>query len=253
MEKKYIDGLVSIIMPAYNAEKNISYAIDSIISQTYKYWELVVVNDCSTDNTLKIVEEKYSKEDRIKIYTLDKNSGVAKARNYGFDQAEGRYLAFLDTDDIWEKEKLSKQIDFMQNEGHYFTCTQYKIIDENGKLTEKKYIPPKEITFDKQLRGSRIGCLTVVIDRYITGEFYMPNLGHEDYLTWVNLIREFGPVYTLEQPLGYYRLSEKGISSNKFKAAKWQYLIYRKNLGLGILKSIYYFMNYSIRGLFKYD
>lgn len=244
---------VSIIMPAYNAEKNIEESIKSVLNQSYNNWELIVVNDCSTDNTGKILEELYSKEDRIKIIHLERNAGVANARNIAMQNVTGRYIAFLDSDDMWKPSKLETQIKFLNETQEYFCVTGYEVIDETGKPKNKKYIPRELITWESQLKGSNIGLLTVVIDSNRTGLFTMPNKGHEDYITWSSLLKKWGPAVAIQEPLAYYREGNTSISSNKFKTSTWQYKIYRDEFGFNVFKSMYYFVHYVFNGLFKYD
>lgn len=245
-------GLVSIVMPAYNAEKTISQSIESVLGQIYQNWELLIVNDCSTDNTESIVVS-YLQDSRIKLINNERNTGVAQSRNTAIESSIGRYIAFLDSDDMWTNTKLISQIEFMVKNDYYFTCTSYEVIDEQGGMTNKYLSVPTVITYESMLRGSKIGCLTVMIDTSVTGKFNMPSIKHEDYVTWLNLIKKFGPAHGLNKMYAYYRVFDGSLSSNKLQTSKWQYQIYREYYGYSFIRSAHYFINYAINGLFKYN
>ena len=160
-----MNNKVSVITASYNCAKFIEESIKSVLNQTYDNLELIIVDDCSTDNTEEIVNEYIKKDSRIKFYRLNNNSGAAVARNKGLDEATGRFIAFLDSDDIWDKQKLEKQINFMQTNNYGFSFTSYRLIDENGGLLNKEIRVPNEITYKKLLKNTIIGCLTVIIDK----------------------------------------------------------------------------------------
>ena len=180
-----IDDLVSIIMPAYNAEKYIAEAIESVLKQTYTNWELIIVNDCSTDATEQIIK-KYQKQDyRIKLYSLLNNQGVANARNTAIQNTRGRYLAFLDSDDMWLPEKLEKQLAFMQANNYVFTYHDYRTIMVKDNTLGKIIHVPIKVNYEKLLKGNSTGsCLSTCIDRNVVTEVYMPNDKHEDIICW---------------------------------------------------------------------
>lgn len=243
--------LVSIIMPAYNAEKFIGSSIESVLSQSYHNFELIIVDDGSKDSTHNLIEI-YSKQDsRIKFYKNKKNLGVSDTRNAGIRVAKGKYIAFLDSDDLWSKDKLDIQIQFMKDNNYDFTFGNYEIIDEESNKKNKIVFAPREVTFKKLLKGSRIGCLTVVFNHEKIKWPGMKNIGHEDYLAWLSILNETEKGYGINQTIGYYREMTTSLSGNKIKAAKWQFNIYNSELGLGYIRSIWYFLNYAINALTK--
>ena len=162
--------LVSIITPSYKSEKFISQTIESVLGQTYQNWEIIIVDDVSPDNSNKIIEEYSKKDSRIKLIKLEKNSGAAVARNIAIEESKGRYIAFLDADDIWKPEKLEKQIEFMRKNNYAFTYTAYEKVDENGVVFGKIGVPLK-VSYNQLLRTCVIGCLTAVYDREKLAKF----------------------------------------------------------------------------------
>lgn len=248
-----IDDLVSIIMPAYNAEKYIEEAIQSVLKQTYTNWELIIVNDCSNDKTEQIIKKYREQDERIKVHSLSENHGVANARNIALQNAVGRYIAFLDSDDIWLHEKLEKQIDFMKVNNYVFTYHQYRHFASSDKVGEIVKIP-SQLGYKEALKGNSMGCLTVCLDKSKIKPFLMPVQRHEDYITWLNVLKENEvEAYGLQSDLGRYRISSRdSISANKFKSAIWTWKVYRESQNLSILESICCFSYYIIGGVFKY-
>lgn len=249
-----IDGLVSIIMPAYNAEKYISESIESVLAQTYKNWELIIVDDCSQDETINIIQRYINIDERIKCICLKVNQGVADARNIAIKNANGRYLAFLDSDDLWMKEKLSKQIDFMKNNGYAFTYHSYGTFYAD-KNKYKKHLVPMIIDYNTLLKGNNTGsCVAVCIDRYVVKNVFMPDCKHEDYVCWLNILKNNKlNGYGLKDVYGLYRIGKKSVSSNKIKCALWTWYVYRKSQNLSLFKAFYYMGFYIINGLRKYS
>jgi len=157
------ENTVSIITPAYNSEKTIGEAIQSVLNQTYQNWEMIIINDCSRDQTLQIVITYSLKDNRITVIDLERNNGVANARNIGIKKAKGRYIAFLDSDDLWSPQKLSKQVDFMKEKKCYFSYTAYEIISADGSKLDKTVSVPPEQEYEILLKQNTIGCLTVMV------------------------------------------------------------------------------------------
>ena len=248
-----IDDLVSIIMPAYNAEKYIEEAIQSVLKQTYTNWELIIVNDNSADDTEKIIKKYQGEDKRIKLHSLPKNQGVANARNTAIQNARGRYLAFLDSDDMWLPEKVEKQIRFMRENYYVFTYHQYRRFTNIDLLGNVVNIPSK-LNYKEALKGNSIGCLTVCIDKSKIKPFLMPQQRHEDYITWLNILKENKVVaYGLQDDLARYRIGTKeSVSANKFKSAIWTWNIYRDSQKLTIMESMRCFGYYLIGGISKY-
>lgn len=249
---KYQNNLVSIIMPMYNAEKYIASSIESVLSQTYALWELIVIDDCSSDKSLNIVKVYAKKHKKIKLLCLKKNQGVAQARNEGIKMACGRYIAFLDSDDVWLPKKLEHQIEFMYKKQAAISYTQYRQftnnIDSCGKLIDVN----EKINYQNLLKGNIIGCLTVMIDRNFVTEIHMPSERHEDYITWLNILKKNVYAYGLKQDLARYRKSLNSLSGNKFKSLLWTWNIYRRVENISLLKSIWYFSHYIINGIKKH-
>ena len=247
-----MNNKVSVITASYNCAKFIEESIKSVLNQTYDNLELIIVDDCSTDNTEEIVNEYIKKDSRIKFYRLNNNSGAAVARNKGLDEATGRFIAFLDSDDIWYKQKLEKQINFMQTNNYGFSFTSYRLIDENGGLLNKEIRVPNEITYKKLLKNTIIVCLTVIIDKELIGDFKMPLVrAGQDTATWLSILRNGNIAYGYDEVLASYRLVNGSISSNKFKALKRTWNTYRKLEKLNLLKSSYYFSNYVLNAIKK--
>ena len=248
-----MNNLVSIITPSFNSEKYISSAIESVIDQTYQNWEMIIVDDNSTDSSCDIVDKYVKKDRRIKLIKMDNNSGPAIARNRAIKEAKGRYIYFLDSDDIWYNHKLEQQVNFMQANNLAVICSSYCTIDSNGQRSGIKTVREK-ISYKDMLKSNHIGNLTGVYDCIKLGKIYADNVCHEDYTLWLKVVQRSKNVRTILEPLAEYRVLNSSISSNKFKVLKWQWNIYRNILGLGIFKSCYYFIWYVYHAFKKeYD
>lgn len=245
--------LVSIITPAYNCEKFISQTIQSVLAQTYTNWEMIIVNDKSIDNTMDIVEHYLLKESRIKLINLENNSGVVIARNTALNAAKGRYIAFLDSDDCWKKDKLTKQLDFMKKNDYAFTYTSYEHMNETGEKALKKVKIPLQQNYNQGLKNTAIGCLTVIVDRDKVGRFEMPYLKHgEDYFTWLEIMKKGYNAYGLDESLALYRISNSSLSGNKFKVLKYQWNNYRHYEKISLIPCVYYFLCYVFNASIKH-
>lgn len=239
------DKLISIIIPLYNCEKFILDTVKTIQEQTYENWEAIFVNDCSTDKSVEKLKPYLS--EKIKIINLEKNSGAAITRNIGIENAKGEYIAFLDADDFWHKEKLEKQIEFMEKNNYTFTCTNYEYTDEYGNRTGKVARVPKILNYNEALKNTIIFTSTVMFNVNKLGKelIKMPNLRRgQDTATWWKVLRNGNTVYGLDIVLSYYRRSSNTLSSNKFKALKRTWKLYREAEGLSTIKSGYYFLHY---------
>ncbi|MBQ3112832.1 MAG: glycosyltransferase family 2 protein [Phascolarctobacterium sp.] len=249
------DDLVSVIMPAYNSEKYIGEAIESVLNQSYKNWELIIVNDASSDNTESIIKEYAAKNNKIVLISLTENKGVANARNIAIQNARGRFVAFLDSDDIWANEKLAKQISYMKENSYCFTYHNYILFNTAiGKEFGKVIKVPNRLDYNELLKGNCTGsCLTTVIDRNFIKKIHMPNQRHEDYVCWLNIFKEYNvQAYGVNEMLGYYRVGKSSISSNKLRSAYWTWKVYRDSQKIGFLDAVFYFFNYAIKGVLKY-
>ncbi len=249
-----MDELVSIIMPSYNTAKYIKETIESVINQTYTNWELLIVDDCSTDNTDEIV--KKFKDERIKYFKNEKNSGAAISRNKALREAKGKWIAFLDSDDLWHKEKLEKQIKYMKDNNYHFSYTQYEEIDENSNSLNRLITGPKKITKTGMYNYCWPGCLTVMYDAEKVGLIQIENLPkNNDYAIWLKVIRKTN-CYLLKESLAKYRIRSGSISNHGvMKLIKYHYILYRdgekmnpicsffntiRNLFFGLSKKIIY-------------
>lgn len=246
------EELVSIITPVYNAEDYIETTIHSVMNQTYKNWEMILINDCSTDNSESIILDLVKKDQRLRYLKLEKNSGVAIARNKGIEISKGKYIAFLDADDIWLPNKLSTQIGFMKKHDVSFSFTNYELIDTYGKKLNKIINVPKEINYKKLLKGNVIGCSTVIYDKDKIGIINMPSVKHEDYATWLAILKKGHKAYGVNEILSYYRKTTTSLTGKKLKSAIWTWNIYRKSEKLSLAKSAYYFANYTVKGIIKH-
>lgn len=246
------EPLVSIITPVYNAERFLSDTIKSVQNQTYKNWEILLIDDCSKDNSAQIIKEFQKYDNRIKYIKLKKNSGASASRNEGIRNAKGRFIAFVDSDDIWKPEKLEIQIKYMLKENVGFTFTSYRYMKENGELTNKIAKAPSKINYNGLLKNTIIGCSTVVIDREIVDYFEMPLVRRgQDTATWLQILRKEKYAYGIEQDLVNYRLVGESLSSNKIIALKRTWNTYRNVEKLGLLKSSYVFCFYVFNAIKK--
>lgn len=236
---------VSIITPVYNAENFLEETIKSIINQTYSNWELILVNDKSTDKS-KEIANKYISEKIIWI-DLDINSGAAIARNKGIDAATGDFISFLDSDDFREKEKLEKQVKFMEKNNIAFSYTSYQFVNKDGKKTGKIVEVPEKINYKKALKNTTIWTSTVMLNMNILKkeDIYMPNVRKgQDTATWWKILKKIDFAYGLNEVLSYYRRTNNSLSANKIGALKRTWYLYRKVEKLNIFQSFYYFINY---------
>ncbi|MBD0831200.1 glycosyltransferase family 2 protein [Aestuariibaculum sediminum] len=235
-----MNGLVSIITPAYNSEDYIVETVNSVINQTYNNWELILVDDASTDTTLNLLNDIVNSDSRIQLHCLNTNSGAAVARNFGIDKAKGEYIAFLDSDDLWKPNKLQTQIAFMTSEGCDICFSDYELINHKGLQLGKRVIALPSVSYKKLLRSNYIGNLTGMYKAAAIGKVTTPNLRkRQDWLFWLLTLKKSGQVAKgINESLAFYRVHKKGISSNKSALLKYNYLVYKKGLGFSIVKSI---------------
>ncbi|WP_336066715.1 glycosyltransferase family 2 protein [Mesoflavibacter sp. CH_XMU1404-2] len=233
--------LVSIITPMYNSEKFILKTINSVVNQTYSNWELLLIDDGSTDNTIQIVEGFKQKYTNIKLLQNQTNLGASKSRNKGILEAKGDYIAFLDADDLWKPNKLDLQIQFMQTHNCYVSFSSYEQIDESGKPLYKLVQALPKLTYNKYLKTNYIGNLTGMYNAKTLGKITSPDLRkRQDWLLWLAAIKKSGkPALGMQESLAYYRVRDNSISSNKIEMLKYNYLVYKKGLGFSTIKSLY--------------
>lgn len=245
--------LVSIITPLYNGEHFIAKTIDSVLAQTYPHWEMIIINDGSTDHSVEIVQAYVNKDSRIKLYT-QQNAGSAAARNNGIKQATGRYIAMLDSDDLWDIDYLQSQIDFMQSKDASVICAAYRYINEHGQEILSPYVPNAIIPVKQMRITNRVGCLTGMYDTEKLGKhFFKEELKslRDDYAFWLELAEEAGSIYGNQSVIASYRVWNS-FTGNKFKLVKAQFLFYYKYQQLGLIRSIYNLSYWGIRGIKKF-
>ncbi len=235
------EDLISIIMPTYNCAKFIEETIKSIQAQTYNSWELIIVDDCSTDNTKEIVERYIKSDTRIKYNCLEKNSGAAVARTTAMNLANGEYMAFCDSDDIWTNNKLEKQLAFMKKNNYYFTCTAYEQIDENSNSLGKIIKPKEKCNYNRLLLDCPVGNSTVMYNVKEMGKFEVPNIRkRNDDALWLQMLKKEKYIYGMPDVLMKYRIRKNSISSNKFKVIKYHWILYRNVEHLSIPRSLFH-------------
>lgn len=215
-------------MPAYNSGQTLVASVTSVICQTYKEWELIIINDNSTDMTYDIAYHLTKKSNNIKLISNKYRSGVANARNVGIRQAAGNYIAFLDSDDFWASNKLEKQLPYLESNSFSVVFSWYYLLDKNGKLTPILYAP-KTIDYNQLIKFNFIGNLTAVYNTKYLGKIFQKNIGHEDYAFWLKILRESKmDAYCVQEPLATYRHSANSLSANKIRCVKWIFDVYNK-------------------------
>ena len=241
---------LSVIMPVYNAEKFIIKSITSVIEQTIKSWELIIINDASTDSTQKIIDSYTDKDNRIKCFNLEKNSGAAVARNTGIIKATGKFIAFIDSDDIWLPTKSEVQINLMEKHKCDISCTSYVRIKE-GNETGLLFKAPSTVFYSDILRRNPIGCSTAMIRAKTCESVFMPNIRlRQDHAYWLKLLRnDSRKAIGIDEFLVIYQVNQESISANKFIAAKYTWKLLREIEKFNIFKSIWIFLGYIYEGL----
>lgn len=250
-----VQDLVSIITPSYNSSNYICSAIQSVKAQTFQNWELIIIDDCSYDDTLEKVKKEIQGESRIKVIKLQENKGPAYARNIGIAAAKGNYLSFLDSDDIWLPQKLERQLMFMKRSHIAFSYTSYTIMNESGgKAKEVINVPPRT-TYHSLLKNTAIGTLTVMLDIRQLGFVQMPLYRDcsEDFGLWLSILSKGIHAYGLNEELAIYRKREHSLSGNKLRSAHKTWNTYRKVEKINFASALWYFANYSFNALKKHS
>jgi len=244
--------LVSVIMPAYNTQSTISDSINSVLTQTYTNWELIIVNDRSTDDTASIAKNFAAADHRIHLHTNEQNIGCAATRNVAMSKARGEWLAFLDSDDLWLPDKLEKQLQFANETSASITYTATSYINKYGEISN--YILPaeREFSYKSLLRRNIMSCSSVMVRTDEMMPFPHNNKGdmHEDYATWLQILRKVGHAYGLNEPLLQYRLTESSKSGRRFNSAKMAYCAYR-TVGYCVLFAILLTLRYALHSISK--
>ncbi|WP_196886342.1 glycosyltransferase family 2 protein [Aureivirga sp. CE67] len=243
---------VSIITPCYNSEKYIEKTIKSVQSQTYENWEMLIVDDKSTDNSVSIIKNLSIKDSRIKLFSLKENMGAAHTRNYALERVSGDFVAFLDSDDLWKNNKLEKQLDFMIKNNAKITYTSYDCIDEEGVSLDSSRLVEGKVSYSKLLKNNVMGCLTVMFDVKYFSDFQMPLIRkRQDFALWLKLLKQVDYAYALEESLALYRIREISVSSNKIDLLKWNWKLFREIEKFSILRAFYYLIFNVILKLLK--
>lgn len=245
-----MNDLVSIIMPSYNTEKYIAETIQSVIDQTYTNWELIIVDDCSNDNTDEVVSQ--FDDARIKYIKNSVNSGAAVSRNMALKEASGKWIAFLDSDDLWMQDKLEKQLSFMKENNYHFSYTNYYEIDEDSIPLGRSVTGPKRITKRGMFNYCWMGCLTVMYDKDVVGLIQIEDIRkNNDYAMWLKVSRKT-ECYLLNEELGQYRKRTGSISNHRYMAlVKWHYKLFREAEHENVLYSIFNTGRNLVFGLYK--
>jgi len=245
--------VVSVIMPAYNSQRTIELTLKSALAQTYKDIEVIVVNDCSTDNTDEIVKSIAAQDSRVKYFVNEKDSGVSFTRHFAISQAKGEWIAFLDSDDIWREDKLELQLKLAEKSGAQLLYSSYSMIDIDGNKRCNDFIVDPETDFDKMLVRNEVGCLTAMVKSEVMRNYsFSGEYAHEDYVLWMSILRDGYKAVGETKVLADYRVYPGTRSANKFRAAKNRWIIYRKKLKLSVFKSFSSLMKYVLSGLKKY-
>ncbi|MEQ9186401.1 MAG: glycosyltransferase family 2 protein [Cryomorphaceae bacterium] len=251
-----MSDLVSIITPVHNNASTIVQTVHSVMAQSYPYWELLLIDDASTDDVVPILEQLASEDERgrIHVFLLDDNRGAAGARNEGILHAKGRFIAFLDADDLWMPEKLERQVQFSKEKTAAITHTSYAWMDEQGNATGKVIQARASLGYNDMLDSNYIGCLTGMYDTQIVGQkYFMPDIAQrQDYALWLSIMRDGHLAHGLDEILAYYRIGGASLSSNKWKSAAYNWRVLRELEGLSRTKAAFHFARYAIRGLLKY-
>lgn len=244
--------LVSVIIPCYNMEKFIASTIESVQRQTYPHWELLIVDDASTDRTVEIIQNHSQLDNRIRFVVKPVHSGIADSRNQCIKMAQGQFLAFLDADDLWYPEKLERQLHFMTERNIGFSYSSYDCVDENGVSLNKMVNAAGNLDYNAYMHNTIIGCSTVMVNTAIVGEVRVPNFRtSEDTATWLNILKKGFLAYGIEQPLTSYRIRQHSASSNKLKASSDLWRVYRKQEKLSLVKALGCFFSYAFHAIKK--
>jgi teichuronic acid biosynthesis glycosyltransferase TuaG len=245
--------LVSIITPSYNSAEFIEETIHSVFSQTYENWEWLITDDLSKDNTVEILQ-KYT-DLRIKLQVLEQNGGAGNARNKSLERAKGRYIAFLDSDDLWHPDYLETMINYMkENNAELVYCNYSRCSEYTMEPVLKDFEADTVVTFSNLLKTCRLAPVSTMYDTKRTGKFFFPvKSKREDHVMWLNLLKEIPKGYPLRQTLAKYRMRENSVSRKKKNIIKDQYLVYKDFMGFSTIKSLYYTANWAVNGFLKYS
>ncbi len=246
------EPLVSVITPCFNASLTLPKTLESILAQTFTDWELILVDDCSPDDTCDKAQAYCDADTRIHLIRQLENGGAAVARNAGIERAKGRYIAFLDADDSWHPNKLERQLELMQSNNWPLSFTSYARVDENDNLISLVGVP-ETITYRELLKTNVIGCSTAMYDTAVVGKVFMPDMRkRQDFGLWLKILKLTSKGFGINsEPLTTYQVMGNSLSSNKGKTAGYNWQLYRKEEGLSLVIASYYFANYALRGVLR--
>ena len=246
--------LVSVIMPVYNTAKYLEEAVDSVLTQEYSDLELLIANDGSTDGSAEILERYQKADSRVKVISFSENVGAAKARNALLEKAEGRFVAFLDSDDVWYRWKLTHQVRFMLRRNYSFTYSYYEAIDESSEYLKKFTRLPRVVEFNDILKWNDIGTLTVMVDKEVHGRIRMPEIvKRHDFALWLLLLSSKDTsAHLLPEITAQYRVHSESLSANKMSAASYHWKVIRKYGNLNPFSAMAYFLSYTLHGILRH-
>lgn len=240
-------GLVSVVMPAHNADRFLKESIESVVAQSYENWELLLVDDGSRDRTREIADAFARRDSRIRVFHHEKARGPAEARNTALENAKGQYVAFLDSDDVWLTEKLQVQVGLMKKHDWAMSFHEYRRMTVDGKEVGRLIRVPTERSYSQLLKHNVVGCLTAMVDVAKTGPIRMRAEGYDDFILWLDVLKRGYKAYGIQQDLARYRRVPGSVSFSWRRAARWVWGIYRDVEQLSLPKALWYFANYSIR------
>jgi teichuronic acid biosynthesis glycosyltransferase TuaG len=243
--------LVSIITPSWNVERFIGETIDSVRAQTIGDWELLIADDCSTDQTAAVVGRYAAADPRIKLIRQPRNGGPALARQAAIDNARGRFLAFLDSDDLWLPAKLERQIEFAMQNRAALSYTAFRRINESGTITGRLITVPRSLTYEQLLKNTSIATVTALVDRELVDNVSMKNEHYDDFCLWLSILKQGHAAHGLNEDLARYRVRGVSVSSRPFRSAGWVWHIYRKVEQLPVIKAAWCFAHWATRAWLK--
>lgn len=246
-------GLVSVVVPVYNASRFLSRTINSVLAQTYQNFEIIIVDDCSTDDSLSIAQNFAKQDSRIQLLHNPKNIGVAETRNRGINEAKGEYIAFLDSDDVWLPQKLERQMALAKRTDADIVYCSYEFIDENDKRLRRPFVVPERTDYSQMLSSSVIGCSAAMIKTETLSDYRFDSAYyHEDYVLWMQLLRMPLTAVGEREVLSQYRQVVGSRSYAKLFSARKRWEVYRKVLHEGRIRSAFFFLRYAVNGVVKY-
>lgn len=248
-----MNNLVSIVTPTFNSAKYIAATIQSVQNQTHSNWEMIIVDDCSKDATIVIIKNFITKDSRIQLHQLESNSGPAVARNKGIENVSGKYMTFLDADDIWFEDFIENSIKTIEETKVHFVFSSYKRSDEELNFIYSDFIVPEKVTYTDILKSNSISCLTAFLDIETLGKKSMPLIRkRQDMGLWLQYLKEIPFAYGIQEPKAIYRIRENSLSRKKSNLIKYQWQFYREVEKLNVFQSTYYMLNWMYRGFMKY-